>query len=264
MIEGQSEILEMITGRTPLNEILTNIARFLERLSDDFKCAILLVKKQSDGDRLFLGAAPNLSEKYKVGEEGLEIAPNAASSGTAAFLKEKVLINDVRNDPLWHNYVGKIQDTDLQASWAAPILSSKKEVLGTVTLYFDKKNQTYKYNEKLIEMAAYLAGIAIERRREQQVLIESEAKFKALFDSAKDGIAIMKEDQILECNESLAQLLSCSREQLAGKSFLDFSSKYQSHHRLSTEKAWRFIKKALAGEPQHFEWKNVGWRWVID
>lgn len=255
LLEGQLKILEMIVSETPLVEILLSIARFVENLSDEFRCAILLVDKQSKGDRLILAAAPNLSDEHKIRIDSLERTPDSATSGTAAFRKEKIFIDDVYTNPLWDKYVKNIRNSCLQGSWAAPILSSKKEVLGTVNLYFTGKSVKREYDEKLIEIAAYLAGIAIERRQEQQNLTENEAKFKALFESATDGIVIMEKDKFLECNDSFVRLLKSSQEKIKGKSLLDYSPAYQADNRPSSTEIQNYIKTALSGKPRNFEWK---------
>jgi len=53
---------------------------------------------------LYNWSAPNLSEKFRTCIDGIEIGPLTGSCGTAAFKKEKVVVADIEQDPLWANY----------------------------------------------------------------------------------------------------------------------------------------------------------------
>ena len=63
-----------------------------------------------------------------------------------------------------------------------------------------------------------------DRKRSERALSESEARYRRLFESAKDGILILAADtgQVEDVNPFLMDLLGYSREEMLGKSVWDF------------------------------------------
>ena len=62
-----------------------------------------------------------------------------------------------------------------------------------------------------------------ERKTAQQALEESEGKYRALFESANDGIFLQDASGFLDCNRKGASLFGLSREQLIGKAPAELS-----------------------------------------
>ena len=72
----------------------------IEEIHKGMICSVLRLR----GDRLYNWSAPNLPERYLTAIEGAQIGHNKGSCGTAAFLKEKVVVVDIENDPRWVDY----------------------------------------------------------------------------------------------------------------------------------------------------------------
>ncbi len=92
--------------------------------------------------------------------------------------------------------------------------------------------------------------LALDRLR------ESEIKYRTLFDSANDGIFLMKGDIIIDCNHKFLEIFGCLREQIIGQTPYRFSPAFQSDGRDSREEAIEKGKAAISGIPQFFEWKH--------
>lgn len=60
-----------------------------------------------------------------------------------------------------------------------------------------------------------------ERRRAEQELLESEAKYSALVEQANDGVFIVQEETIEFANRALAEMSGCTVEQLTGSCVFD-------------------------------------------
>lgn len=70
--------------------------------------------------------------------------------------------------------------------------------------------------------AAYFIDVT-ERRQAEAVLQDSEARYKALFETTQDGIMIVNDEgRYIEVNESLCRFLKTTREHLIGAHFSQF------------------------------------------
>jgi PAS domain S-box-containing protein len=92
------------------------------------------------------------------------------------------------------------------------------------------------------------------RRQLEQESRENEAKFRTLFDMAKDTILLLQDGLFVDCNPSALALFGVTREQLIGQSPIHFSPATQPDGRDSQEKAEEITRETMVGEPQVFEW----------
>ncbi|MDD2358618.1 MAG: PocR ligand-binding domain-containing protein, partial [Thiovulaceae bacterium] len=129
-------MLEMVAKGFPLPEILNTIVQVIEAEEPTSKCSILLLDEE--GKHLLSGAALNLPEFYNEAINGIEIGLGVGSCGTAAYLKERVVVEDIMTHEYWKHYKELAQKADLRACWAEPIVSSFGKVLGTFAIYYTK------------------------------------------------------------------------------------------------------------------------------
>ena len=122
LIEEQGRILEMISAGDSLHHILNAIVRWAEKESRDGLVASILLLDQ-EGKRLLHGAAPSLPEEYNKAIHGIAIGSSVGSCGTAAFTKQKVIVEDIENDPLWKDYRDLAMKFDLKACWSTPLIN---------------------------------------------------------------------------------------------------------------------------------------------
>ncbi|MHC4497858.1 MAG: PAS domain S-box protein, partial [Planctomycetota bacterium] len=101
-----------------------------------------------------------------------------------------------------------------------------------------------------------------DRMQDQESLRESEEKYKALFEYAGDASFIMDVSEehgarFLDCNERTLELFGCThRDQIVGKSPVDFSPPRQPDGQESIEKASKLAGAVMEGRPQRFEWEH--------
>jgi diguanylate cyclase (GGDEF)-like protein/PAS domain S-box-containing protein len=96
-----------------------------------------------------------------------------------------------------------------------------------------------------------------ERKWSEKALLESEAKYRTLFEAAQSAIFLIREDQFIDCNSHTLKIFGCKREQIIGRRPFDLSPPKQPDGRDSREKAREKIRAALRGVPQLFEWKHL-------
>lgn len=122
------------------------------------------------------------------------------------------------------------------ADSAAPIRKDDGEIIGVVMVFRDV---TEKYNQ-------------------EKAIRESEEKFRSLFESADDGLFLIREDIIIDCNPASVKLFGgSSKNELTGKSVLELSPEYQLEGIKSQYLAKQYIQSALQGRSQNFEWKHT-------
>ena len=97
-----------------------------------------------------------------------------------------------------------------------------------------------------------------DRKKAENLLKQSEEKYRMIFSGASDSIAILDGNKIIDCNKLAVKLFGYNNEDdIIGKPPWEISPQKQPDGRDSDEKANLFIKKALQGEPQRFYWKHL-------
>ena len=158
--KAQQRILALIAQGLPLTEILTEIALYLESQSHHpAYCSFLLLEA---GAKLRHASAPSLPADYSALIDGLVIGPQVGSCGTAAYCKASVTVTDIATDPLWANFQIALE-FGLGACASTPILGSEGQVLATLAMYQPEAGQFTLHDRQLMEVATYLARIAIEQ-----------------------------------------------------------------------------------------------------
>jgi len=94
------------------------------------------------------------------------------------------------------------------------------------------------------------------RKLAELVLIESEERYRTLFEAANDAILLTQGDQIIDCNAKTLEIFGCTKSQLMKGYPGKFSPEYQYDGQLSKLTSQEKIKLALEGFPQFFEWKH--------
>ncbi|HSY16881.1 MAG TPA: PAS domain S-box protein [Candidatus Acidoferrales bacterium] len=176
LLDGQRQVLEMMATDAPLPESLAALMRLIEAQVPGMLGSILLIDEQ--GVHLRHGAAPSLPPEYMKAIDGVAIGPYVGSCGTAAHLKEPVMVGDITSDPRWEKYRALALAHGLRACWSTPIFTAQRRLLGTFAMYYRQPALPEPEHLRLIEMATHIAAIAICRDRAQAMLRESEAKFK--------------------------------------------------------------------------------------
>jgi PAS domain S-box-containing protein len=209
LVDGQSQVLEMISQGLPLTAILEAMTYWVEAQSRDGVLVSLLLLDR-DGQHLLHGAAPSLPEAYNSTIHGIQIGPMVGSCGTAAFTKHAVIVEDIAHDPLWANYRDLALAHGLRACWSTPLIARDGRVLGTFAMYYRHPRQPTADDMHLIRLVTRTAILAIEHKqaeeereqlllREQQALQRAENKRQHLYEP-------LMETPVMETPAALALL----------------------------------------------------------
>ena len=173
-LAGQAQVLDLIARDAPLMETLDALAKVIEAEASGARCAILMLDDVAE--TLTVAAAPSLIDVGLHEADGLVLGPEAGASGTAAFRREPVISADVARDPLWRESRQVALARGIRAAWSTPIIAADGgPVLGVLTVYFDEPRRPGPAEEGLLELAAHLADIAIERSHAQAQLAHQAA-----------------------------------------------------------------------------------------
>ncbi|MBM6551867.1 diguanylate cyclase [Marinomonas ostreistagni] len=192
-LSAHTQMLEMVATGASLESVLERIVEQVQSESKDALCSVLLV---DDEQRLRNCVAPNLPEFYLQAIEGLKIGPNIGSCGSAAFLKQRVIVEDISQHRNWQGYTDIARQAGLAACWSDPIISSDERVLGTFAIYYPYPASPQQNDIDLITFASQLASIAIESRRSREAL-ENRAYYDDLTGLANRGYFFDYADKVL-------------------------------------------------------------------
>jgi signal transduction histidine kinase/CheY-like chemotaxis protein len=159
----QAAILRRVSADADASEVLDRVVHLCERQFPGTITSILLLDERRR--HLHHGAGRHLPLAYVAAVDGVEIGPNVGSCGTAAATGKRVIVTDIATDPRWAGYRELAAEFGLRACWSEPIRNAYGEVLGTFATYYAEPRGPSAEEIALVEAAADLAGIALERRR---------------------------------------------------------------------------------------------------
>lgn len=161
----QNHVLEILARGADDKAVLSTLFDYIEHFVPDMLCSVMLLE---DGKFLRNHYSPRLPQSFVDEIDGIEIGPKVGSCGTAAHTGRRVIVSDTFADTLWHSYRHSAKHYGLRACWSEPIISKQRQVIGTFAMYYREVREPDSFALKLIEAASYLAGLAIERSKQEK------------------------------------------------------------------------------------------------
>ncbi|MEH6555209.1 MAG: PAS domain S-box protein, partial [Pseudoalteromonas tetraodonis] len=238
---AQQEVLKLIAIERPLHEILNKICLMAEEHSLCVKaCAMIKID-----NKLKLAAAPSLSRQYHSRFSYIELTSPA---GFATDSNRTVICDNTEIDSLWSNYKNLLLTENLFASWSKPILIRENEVLGTLTFFCNERRMPTIEEQQLLTNCCHLAANAIERSQQKHLLMQSEQRFRSLYQFNPEPVYVCDEHGYFKSvNEPGCNLLGWPLSDLVKMHF----SQVILSERLTEVST--FFANALKGEATSFE-----------
>jgi PAS domain S-box-containing protein len=182
LLDGEKQLLEMVASGCALENVLEAMCGVVDTLVGNSACSILLVDTNG---KFRHGAGPMLPKGYDRTVNGAPVVCEAGPCGTAASLKEQVIVSDLVSDPRW---VGLGWRTlalkhGLRSVCSTPIVSLRGKVLGTFAIYQREPGSPNAFLRDLIARFTHVASIAIERAISERELHERERESRMIVDT---------------------------------------------------------------------------------
>src|SRR6185295_5023450 len=186
---AEMQTLQMITDGASLPDILNHVCTSIDRQIAPWFTAILLM--DPDGKCLWPSAGPKVPQDWARAITPLPVAVDTGLCGTAACVKTRVVVTDIATESGWREeYRGRALKNAIRAGWSQPIVTNDNQVLGTFAVYSPESRVPTGEDLALIEAAARIVLIAIERQRSQEALRnvlgqiqKSESKLRQVIDA---------------------------------------------------------------------------------
>lgn len=218
--EARLRIFEQLAQGALLPEVLALVAQYVEQARPEFLACIMLADE--DARYLIPGSAPSFSLDYIEAIGRTEIGEGVGICGTAAWCGTTVIAEDLLCHPDCTAFREQAGEAGLRACWSEPIMDSAGTVRGTFCIYLRQPGLPTDDDLRLVHQASHLAAIAIERKRAEALLLESEQRYRDIFDNSLDALFLLEvvEDgcfRIIEVNPALERGANMERAELIGK-----------------------------------------------
>ncbi len=208
----RNRVLELLLEGSSLEAILEAIIETIEMQSPGSLGSVLLLDEKTN--RLYTGAGPNLPAFYNDAIDGVEIGEMVGSCGRAAYTGERVIVSDIDNHPNWAPFLELTDKANLRACWSEPVLGANNKVLATFAIYHNQPHAPEDEDIKLIEFAAQLVAIAIERHKTDEKLQLS----ARIFNETHESIMVTDiQGSIVEVNGRFSELTGYSADEVIGQ-----------------------------------------------
>jgi PAS domain S-box-containing protein len=183
LLAGENLVLEMTAKGKSLESILETLCRVVDQTASGCCCSIILI--DPGGSTIDRAVAPSLPSSYNDRFRGTPVDRDGGPCTEAAIHKTQVIVSDVASDTRWDSYGWRTAALahGLKACWSTTILASNGLVLGTFAIYWREPRAPTECDQKIIGQITHLAAVAIERKRNETALQQSESRFRLIVDA---------------------------------------------------------------------------------
>jgi PAS domain S-box-containing protein/putative nucleotidyltransferase with HDIG domain len=240
---------------TLLQAIIQNAARLL---STDMGAVYLT---EPDQQSLVLAVSYNLPDEYL----GVRLRFGEGLAGQVVSTGAPAMTGDYQE---FHNKAAVYQQSPFRRVLAVP-LKLKEQIIGVVAVA--DSHQTGLFSSDDVRLFSHFADQAViaiqnarlydavqhelaDRRHAEGALLESEERFRTIFDSINDAIIVqdIEEDVILEVNQKMCEMWGYTRSEALRVTVDQLSAGDQPY---SQREFFGWVTRARKGAAQLFEWK---------
>jgi len=233
----QHEILSMVTADLPLGTTLERLAGAVLEEAPGAACTIHTVTPE--GGELLLAAAQGLDEALSRQLTRLPIGVFGPPSQAASLVD----IERIATNPA----IVAAAEAGIRTAAVAPARAQRGAELGSVALWFTEREVPKERVLDLLNMAAALCAVALERHHTTWELRERETRLQSMFALHPDAVLILDPS-------GMVQSINPAAEQLLAETPSDFVGQHFTRV-VPANLEGRFnerLRRALTGYPQRF------------
>ncbi|NKL91669.1 PAS domain-containing sensor histidine kinase [Rhizobium leguminosarum] len=173
----EMEILDMVARGTPSARVLQELCNVVDDLIPDLLCCFLELSL----DRKFfrMGAAPRLPSEFREIFDRKSVAADKNACSVAALSKKAVEIQNLGESDHRDTSMGQFMLANkLNYCHAIPILSPFGNTAGIFAILRHQYTELKPHELQIIDRAAHIAGISIDRTRHEEALVKRETQFE--------------------------------------------------------------------------------------
>ncbi len=177
LLGKEMEMLDMVARGTPSASVLQKLCNVVEDLIPDLFCCFLELSL----DRKFfrMGAAPRLPSEFREIFDQKSVALDKNACSFAALTKKAVEIKNLIESDCRHTSMGQFMLANkLNYCHAIPILSPYGNTAGIFAILRHQHTELKSRELQIIDRAAHIAGISIDRTRHEEALVKRETQFE--------------------------------------------------------------------------------------
>lgn len=167
LLAEENRVMEMIPGNQSLAETLEQVCQMIRSQLPHSRVAVLLANEATL--QLTLIAQAGLSTAL---EGALRVLPLSTEDGVgaAAANRQTVVVEDVAASPLWQARQTLAAAEGVCSSWAVPVMTSERGLLGVVALFHGERLTPGASENRLLFRSNHLCAIAIQHDLQQRQL----------------------------------------------------------------------------------------------
>lgn len=155
--------MKSMANNKGLDVTLDHLTAMAEVSMAGARCGLMV--RDVEGGRLRWVGGQSLPEVLRESLDGLPVAFGAASSGTAVYIRGRVVSTDVHNDDRWEGYRDDAEKAGFRACWSEPVIGSTGEILGTFDVYHGEPWAPGDDDIDALTDPIAIASLAIERHQ---------------------------------------------------------------------------------------------------
>ncbi len=245
-----NKITKAVLTADNLSDYIEEILKYLSDIIDMSNSCFLIHNKKNNNINIL-----KYSDEYDSFANASKLNPKSL---TAYMFRTKKSMLLYKEDIKQLHKEGKIDIIGtIPEIWMGIWFDINKETNAVIIIQHYSDREKYSNSDlELMEIVIQHITIAINKLEREQKLLDSERKYRTLFESANDAIFLIDELYFIDCNIQATRLLKCAKKDIIGNKWLNFSAEKQNINNQEVEEfVKQKIEKALKGIPQIFEWK---------